>query len=193
MIEDVLNKEKYLNIITSQHRQQIKYIEFVLMLLEPLFDMAELLLNFNYNFDLDFATGNELDIIGKIVGVDREVDFILSDGSHTLNDEDYRFLIKAKIAQNYWDGSREKIFEIWDNLFPNVKLNLIDNQDMTCLVFVNAEILTENQINMFFAGLLVPRPVGVQYNYVFGEGAIFSFDMDTEYFKGWDEGTWVVF
>lgn len=193
MIEDVLNKEKYLNIITSQHRQQIKYIEFVSMLLEPLFDMAELLLNFNYNFDLDFATGSELDIIGKIVGVDREVDFTLSDGSHTLNDEDYRFLIKAKIAQNYWDGSREKIFEIWDNLFPDVKLNLIDNQDMTCLVFVNAEFLTDNQINMFFAGLLVPRPAGVQYNYVFGEGAIFSFDMDTEYFKGWDEGTWVVF
>lgn len=193
MIEDVLNKEKYLNIITSQHRMKSNYINFVSILLEPLFDMAELIMNLNYYFDLDFSTGNQLDIIGKIVGADRHVDFILSDGTQNLNDEDYRFLIKAKIAQNYWDGSREKIFEIWDNLFPDVKLNLIDNQDMSCIIFINAEYLTENQINMILAGLLIPRPAGVQYNYVFGENAIFSFDMDTEIFKGWDEGHWIIF
>lgn len=193
MISDVLNSEKYLNVITSQHRTKEKYINFVSNLLKPLFDVAECLLNYDYDFDLDYAVGNQLDIIGKIVGVDRYVDFVLSDGTNKLNDDDYRVLVKAKIAQNHWDGTRENIFNIWDNLFPNVRLNLIDNLNMTCLVFVSAESMTQNQIGMLYAGLLVPRPAGVQYNYYFGEGAIFAFDMDTEMFKGWDLGNWVVF
>ena len=112
MISDVLEEEKYLNIITSEHRMKEKYISFVSLILKPLFDAAECISNNEYFFDLEFAIGDQLDIIGEIIGVERRVDFVLDDGTQDLNDDDYRFLIKATIARNHWDGSRENIYEI---------------------------------------------------------------------------------
>lgn len=193
MISDVLEEEKYLNIITSEHRMKEKYVSFVSSILKPLFDTAECISNNEYFFDLEFAIGDQLDIIGEIIGIERRVDFVLDDGTQVLNDDDYRFLIKATIARNHWDGSRENIYEIWNNLFPNVRLNLIDNLDMSCLIIVMSEGMTKNQISMLFEGLIVPRPAGVQYVYMFGENAIFAFDMDNEFFKGWDQGYWVAY
>lgn len=190
---NILDVIQYMNVVTSEHRLKPKYMDLVKTVLTPLIDMSKCLSDFNYYFDINFATGDQLDFIGSIVGVDREVDFVLEDGTQILNDEDYRVLIKAKIAKNHWDGTTKSIFDIWNSLFNDIALNIVDNMDMTCLVFVNSYSLTPNQISMFFADLLVPRPSGVQYFYYFAEGAFFSFDYDTTWFKGWDEGHWVTF
>ena len=98
MISDVLEEEKYLNIITSEHRMKVKYVSFVSSILNPLFDTAECISNNEYFFDLEFAIGDQLDIIGEIIGIERRVDFVLDDGAQVLNDDDYRFLIKATMT-----------------------------------------------------------------------------------------------
>ena len=190
---NILDVIQYMNVVTSEHRLKPKYMDLVKTVLTPLIDMSKCLSDFNYYFDINFATGDQLDFIGSIVGTDRYVDFVLDNGTQRLDDEDYRVLIKAKIAKNHWNGTTESIFDIWNSLFPDVALNIIDNMDMTCLVFVSSSVLTQNQISMFFADLLVPRPVGVQYFYYFAEGAFFSFDLDSTWFKGWGEGHWIMF
>ena len=124
---NVLDVVQYLNVVTSEHRLKPKYMDLVKTILTPLIDMSQCLADFNYYFDVNFATGDQLDFIGSIVGVDREVDFVLEDGTQILNDEDYRVLIKAKIAKNHWNGTTESIFDIWNSLFNDIALNIIDN------------------------------------------------------------------
>lgn len=187
---DTLSKNSYYNIITSQHRTKPNYMKFIEAITNVLFDYADLLSTFDYKFDIDFAEGEQLDFIGKTIGIGREVNFVLEDGTNKLLDEDYRIAIKSKIAQNHWDGTIEGLKNIWYQVFPDIPIVIKDNMDMSAVISVKSA-LTGNQIKMLFAGVLIPRPMGVQYSYVFGDKAIFSFDLDTDMFKGYDEGYWL--
>ncbi len=187
---DTLKKNSYYNVITSQHRTKEKYMKLIEAVTKVLFDYSDLLSTFDFKFDVDFATGEQLDYIGKTVGVKREVNFILEDGSYKLSDDDYKLAVKSKIAQNHWDGTTKGLKEIWSQIFPDIPIIIKDNFDMSAVISVRSA-LSSNQIKMLFAGMLIPRPAGVQYYYTFGEGAIFSFDLDTDIFKGYDEGYWL--
>lgn len=187
---DAFNILIYLNAITSQHREKDKYIQLVSATLQPLIDLNHCLSDFNYNFGLDSAVGKQLDFLGDLIGVSRITEFPLEDGSNKLSDEDYRVLIKSKAAQNFWDGTIQGLFDVWGIIFPDIPLNLTDNQDMTCLVTVNSENFNINQISLLFNNLLIPKPAGVEYSYLFADRTVFAFDMDTTMFKGWDEGYW---
>lgn len=187
---DAFKIDDYLGCITSQHRDKPKYIELVSATLQPLLDLNLCLSQFEYNFDINFAVGKQLDVLGDIFGASRIVDFELIDGTNRLEDDDYRMLIKSKMAQNHWDGTTEGLYAIWNSMFPDIKLTLIDNQDMTCIVVVDAEEITANQIRLLMNSKLIPRPVGVEYSYIFADRIVFAFDMDTLLFKGWDLGYW---
>ncbi len=190
---ETLDVERYYNVITSQHRTKPKYMALLKAILKPLDDLSKCLGTYDYHFDVNFAVGKQLDIIGDIVGAHREVDFILEDGTTTLNDEDYRFYVKSKILQNHWNGTREHLFQIWDIMFPDTELNLIDNMDMSCDVKVKIDSLTKNQISMLYNGMLIPRPSGVKYNYNYElYDAIFAWDMESGNLHGYDIGKWEV-
>ena len=52
---------------------------------------------------------------------------------------------------------------MWKNLFPNYKLHIKDNQDMSMDVIVVGD-LTSLEKNLVHYGYIVPRPEGVKQN-----------------------------
>lgn len=188
---DMLVKEEYYDLITSEHRLRSNFMNLIEKVATPLFDISYLLSQMENIFDINFAEGDQLDIIGSYVGATRYVDFELNGGGNKLDDEDYRILIKAKIAQNKWDGTYESLFKIWHDLFPDARLRFVDNRDMTCTILIKTDSISANQILLLFADKLIPRPCGVQYFYSFSSDPIFAFDIESDIFKGWDEGIWL--
>ncbi|MCO6545364.1 MAG: DUF2612 domain-containing protein [Gilliamella sp.] len=142
--------------------------------------------------NIDNATGHALDLVGKHVGVPRALPTAIAkeyfgwlkdkaslsfgvgefyrhgDALHAsvvLNDNDYRFFIKARITKNYQTG------EI-SNIVKSIKFmigehgNIIDAQDMTMNVLVNGDQL--NSLTLYAISKLdiLARPVGVMYQYL---------------------------
>jgi hypothetical protein len=57
--------------------------------------------------------------------------------SSKLDDENYRTVLKAKILQNQWRGTKQEIYDFWKERFPLTPILVIDNQDMTYDVLIS--------------------------------------------------------
>ena len=97
----------YLNLITSEFRDQYKYMTMLTEIFDQFVSVSNTLDYINAGLDLDIAQGDQLDIIGKYLGQSRRLSFNITGLDDVLNDNDYRFLLKAKIAQLAWDGTIE--------------------------------------------------------------------------------------
>lgn len=99
-----------------------------------------------------------------------------------LNDEDYRFFIKAKVMKNYQDGTLENIIDSIQYL-TGENSNIIDKQDMTMNIAVNGNSL--NSIKLYaikFLDILV-RPIGVHYRFlIITNDEPFGFSLDSTAF-----------
>lgn len=153
--------DEYLDLITSQHRKQPKFISWLASALAIVNDGITVTKNITSNFDIDTAVGVQLDVIGEIVGLSRVLRFQPSDGSPpVLDDTSYRIALKAKIAQNQWDGTIPQVYEIWDSLFPDIGLRIVDNQNMTMSALVDGQ-LDAVTAELIASGYIIPKPVGV--------------------------------
>lgn len=173
-------EDKYLNRITSQHKIQPKYMAWLTALLEKLDDLAEVARQMDVSFDLDDAVGAQLDIIGQLVGVSRLLTFEPQNApSALLSDEDYRLILRARISLNQWDGSTAGIYQLWDDIFPEATIEVVDNQDMSMAIRVYG---FENQFASEYIshGYAAPKPQGVGINYEF----IFSDTVSTTLYIG---------
>jgi len=180
----------YLNLITSEFRDQPKYIAMLTSIFDQFVSVSNVLDYINKGLDVDSAQGAQLDIIGQYLGQSRKLSYNITGLTGALNDDDYRFLLKAKIAQLAWDGTNGGIIKLWNELFPGVEFTLVDNQDMTCDIIISSLSLSSIMIGLIEAGLIIPRPAGVKYEYSFVSETLFAYDVDTEYFSGYDIGHW---
>ncbi|RKS86921.1 uncharacterized protein DUF2612 [Orbus hercynius] len=169
---DKPNAVATINALTSETRST----------LQSTLDIAELL-------NIDTAQGYALDLIGRHVGMSRILSkaiakeyfgFLASEAAQgfntgefyrygdaltasvRLNDDDYRFFIKAKTVKNYQDGTIENIINSVRFLCGNHS-NAIDLLDMTMNIVVGSQSL--NTIMLYaikYLDILV-RPVGVHY------------------------------
>ncbi len=122
--------------------------------------------NIDNDFDLDNALGVQLDMLGQSIGRKRMLTFQpLNDHNPVMDDETYRLVLKAKVAMNNWDGKTESAYEIWDNTFKDIGLQIQDNQDMSMTAYVTGYV---NQIrqDLIQHGYIVPKPEGVKINYI---------------------------
>lgn len=166
--------DTYLDVITSQHRDKPKFIAWLTANLEIIDDICVTVHGLDDDFDVDNATGVQLDVVGEIVGVNRSLTFDPSDNSSPLlDDATYRFLIKAKIAQNHWKGTTPELYDIWESSFPDVQIKILDNQDMTFTVLFVSQNYTTLQKQLISNGYIMPRPQGVSITYNFN--GTFSF------------------
>lgn len=153
--------ESYKNLITSQHKVQPKFMAWLSSALAIADDGMETATDIPADFDVDSAVGAQLDILGVIVGRGRELNFQPSGGeAPVLDDANFRTALKAKIAQNQWDGTIPQIYDIWVSLFPDLDLKIVDNQNMTMAAIISGQIdpiITE----MVASGYIIPKPVGV--------------------------------
>lgn len=140
-------------------------------------------------YNIDTAVGAQLDIIGRIVVVDRaftgqiELDpglFALLDGDEfgdtdavfaslfvdqdqNMSDELYRLVIKAKILKNNSDATIDSILFGVNFLLPDADfLRVTDNEDMSFSIeFYGA--ITPLQRYALLNARLVPKPQGVKF------------------------------
>lgn len=176
----------------------------------------ELYKSFPPAFDVDIATGDRLDKIGKIVGINRSIPNILPKNRFTFEDDptgagfgslfneafgapfislfeepltdlqlddfDFRFFIKAKIAVN--QGSAYLVSDEYTSIQDVIELlfngdgYVLDNYDMTLTLYVPYGI-PKDRFNLIQKLNLLPKPQGVRYRLFFnGEVDSFGFEDD---------------
>lgn len=131
----------YTNLITSQHADKPKFVATIATTCQPLVDLFNVFSAMNADFDLNLAVGAQLDVVGQIIGISRQLKIPLvgvyftldtgpgldngvligpydpTTGLVSLPDAYYRFLLAAKILNNYWDGTKETAYAISQAIF----------------------------------------------------------------------------
>ena len=183
----------YLNMVTSLYRDKPKFISFLNSLLTNVASSSAIADIMSQVYDLDEAVADRLDTLGTIVGAERVVDFTPTDGSsQSLTDDYYRVVLKARIAQNLWDGKPQSLIPLWSVLFPGGKIMVKDNQDMTMDVFVAGSVPLMIR-DLVKYGYVVPKPqsVGIRYYFFsYGDKPVFGYDLDSTYISGYDKAVW---
>lgn len=196
--------EYYQNLLIKQYWEKPNAFAEAGVIASGYGKVYDLLTDIVDGFDLDNAVGNQLDIIGRIVGAPRIVPFVLAKQafgfdnnvnsvgfaskfnatrpgapfqskfaplytSQQLDDFDYRFFIRAKIAVNIVGAvmvSDERL-SIQDaiNTAFNGRAYVLDNQDMSLTLYISSEIDIERLRLINNLGLL-PKPQAVRYKLV---------------------------
>jgi hypothetical protein len=180
----------YTNILTSEYRNSPNFNKWLQAVLNIANDISNCLASMSSAFDIDYAIGAQLDILGQIIGVGRTVPFQPSNGvSPVLDDTTYRLLLRATIFNNSWDGTIGSLYPIWSQLFPGGRITIVDNQNMTADVIITGNF---NSIisDLISNGFIVPRPQTVAYTYLFGDLPLFGFGPNTTYIAGFGLGHW---
>lgn len=220
---------KYTDLITNYHATKPKFFDHVDLSTRPLIDITGATRGLVSAFDIDTAVGVQLDTLGLWIGRSRIVSQPISgvyfsldidglgfdqgvwqgpydpdSGYTTLSDETYRIILKAKIAINNWDGRNDSLPPILDAALEGsgLKMQIVDNQDMTISIWVFPETDISNvSLELIAAirqGYLTVKAAGVWGGSIEipavetpSEGnRFFGFDMDNEYIAGFDDGAW---
>lgn len=145
-----------------------------------------------YNsYDVDSVTGEQLDVIGRIVGAPRpilrgaaydvfgyagndnytnyNVAPYIGDGAVVdapLNNDLYRKLIKAKIARNVSDGTSDSIIQLLEIVLGVKVTSLSSNGDKSFDIGIASEL--DNTTQYLLENFdLVPRPQGTRIGQIF--------------------------
>jgi len=212
--------DSYLNLITSEHRQKPKFSAMVGMGAGASVWIQDLLTSMTPLFDVDLASGQQLDVIGIWVGISRKIpvpipgsDVYFSWDSTAekgwelgvwrsdqepvevtiLPDDIYRTFIKAKIAANRWDGTLQNMYEVWDSVFTDITIFIQDNQDMSYNIGFVGRPVDSLTLALIQQGYLPLKPEGVRVSVIYSpvdDNKLFAWDVDTSVFGGWDEASW---
>lgn len=183
--------QQYLALITSAYANQPDFNGVVTINVSVASRVQDLLASMIPKFDLDTPpVGDQLDIIGKWVGVSREVSIPISgtgvyftwDSADTsigwdygtwqpsslpadvttLPDDAYWNLIKGKIAANQWDGTTDGAYAIWNSLFPDFTILIQDYQNMSYAVGIVGGVVPALTLALITGGYIPLRPEGVK-------------------------------
>ncbi|EOV0985540.1 DUF2612 domain-containing protein [Edwardsiella piscicida] len=222
---------RYTDRITNYHATKPKFLDHVDLSTRPFIDISKSMSGFISDFDIDTAVGVQLDIIGLWIKrsrvVSQPIDGVYfswdtdglgydqgiwqgpydpDSGYTSLSDDTYRVVLKAKIAINNWDGRNDSLPPILDaaTAGSGLKMQIVDNQDMTISVWVFPETdISDVSLELIAAikqGYLTVKAAGVWAGDVQtpsvetpSEGnRFFGFDMDNDYITGFDAGAWGV-
>ncbi|WP_185961579.1 DUF2612 domain-containing protein [Telmatospirillum sp. J64-1] len=211
----------YTDHITSQHRRP-KFEATVDAVTAPLVEIQAVLEDLRRAFDLDAAIGAQLDQVGEWVGRSRHLKVPLdgvyfawdtpgvgwgegswrglydpASGMVSLPDDVYRQLLKAKVAANSWDGTRDGAYAIWAAAFADQGSHILiqDHGDMTISIGIAGMPPSSILTQLLVQGYIPLKPAGVRVAYyalppVGTEGALFAWDSDSPALAGWDRGAW---
>ena len=192
----MVTAQDYSALLTAEHNKKPLFVAIVELYAQWSVDSQTVLATFPSLFDLDAAVGSQLDALGLWVGFGRYIYVDASLGTVTLDDADYRTLLRAKILGNHWDGTNSQLQLILASLFPGtgVALFAVDNQDMSMTIYVTAGTLTSTQLALVKSGLLVPRPEGVLINGVIVlTGPVFGVGLENSTVSGVGVGSFFDF
>lgn len=214
---------EYTDLIAGYHVGKDRYTAWVFTITEPLRIARERLAALREDFDVDTAVGAQLDAVGVRVGVSRilpmtltDVYFALDDtggigldlgvwkgvydpvdGTTTLGDETYRAVIKAKIAQNHWDGTRGSLPDFLGEVLgqfgqPAKVLDLEDLDTMHVVLHLTKDKTPPIVWELFSRRIIDVTAAGVSVDLVDNQ-PWFGLDYETASVKGLDESSWFPF
>ena len=168
-------------------------------------DFMEDCLTFIDMWNIDTAEKYSLDVLGRIFGVSRssvsmtEKEYLtyfektggLGWGKGRwyvegeafretilLTDQEFRFLIKARIWKLYQNPSIDYLTDALQDL-TGVDASIVDNYNMTMIVYYGSGISQDGFIKFAVENLdILPRPVGVMYTYEQAGVKYFGFNSD---------------
>ena len=111
----------YQNLITPENRKKQRFMALLSAILEQVNDLFSLVQEkIPEAFSLETAAGKQLDTLGVLVNTPRPAG---------ADDEDYRALLRARIAMNHWNGTNETLPEALAFAFPDTEAQINDCQD----------------------------------------------------------------
>jgi hypothetical protein len=212
----------YLDRITPWHAGRPRFRSTVENAVAPLVGLQEFLAHLPQDFDLDDAIGVQLDAVGERVGRSRFIPVPIPDyyfsfddeargfdkgiwigpydsasEANRLDDNTYRRLLYAKIMANSWDGTVVGAQAVFDRFFtaPETLILVQDNFDMSMTVGLSGKVPSSLFLAIFAGNYLPMKPEGVKSYYAItsiDEQALFGFDMDNQYVRGFDDAAWGV-
>lgn len=213
--------QDYLGLITSEYTKQPNFNATVAFMVALQVRVQQLMDQMTGPlFDLSTPpVGDQLDILGLWVGASRQVTiplqgvFFTWDGTTTLGwdsgswqpagnptsitslpDDAYLTLILATIAANNWDGTTTGAYKVWDDVFPQFKILIQDNCNMTYELAVIGGVVDAITVALISGGYIHLRPEGVRVDAYFvsvDTNPAFCWDSESTLVKGWDEGSWL--
>lgn len=202
-----MTTDEYLSLITSAHSDKPRFEATVAVGVSPFARVQEVLNSLVFEFDIDTATGVQLDVVGEWVGRSRRIDTPLvgvyfawddldstgwdsgvwkdihdpESGLVDLPDDAYRLLLKSKVAANNWDGTIPQAYEVWTSAFGTGTYLLIqDNQDMSMVVGIAGQPLSIVEQALLTKGYIPLKPEGVRIDYYAvapAAGPLFAWDI----------------
>lgn len=164
-----MSETKYQRLITSYHQSKPRFYDHISLITHPLINLQRMTNGLLEDFDLDAAVGNQLDVLGLWIGINREVVTPIvgngiepTEGSLRLDDETYRTVLRAKIQANHWDGTLETLDGIYQSIFTDgqVKVLAIDNFDMTMTIYFFGGDISPVLSAVIKSGYLDVKPEG---------------------------------
>lgn len=211
----------YTSLITSKHNQKPKFMEMLENNVQPYADNVQTLSMAYALYDVDVATEAQLDTVGKWIGASRDISvpltgvyFSLDDpllgfdqgtwyspfnpvsGVVHLSDSAYRTLLRARIANNQWNGSIENAYTIWDTVFAGTDVGILiqDLGNMHMILALTGAVPDAVTLALFRGGYLNIKPAGVKIDAYLTPSVpdipYFGFDVENDAISGFDVGAW---
>lgn len=152
----------YANLLIMQYHDKPRAKATIEMLASAVY-VNNLPLTIQEAFNIETAVGDQLDVIGKYVGVSR-IGAGLST-QITLNDSDYRQLIKMVIIKNNSGSSLDTIQTLLARAFPGQVL-ISDNQSMGLNYIIVESLGTSDLLELLVTGGYLPKPMAVETSVV---------------------------
>lgn len=209
----------WLGLITSEHNQQPDFMTMLQNVFQPFADDIAVMASLPALFDLDVAAGTQLDVVGLWVGVTRNISVPLTGvyfsfdtvglgfdqgtwydpfnpttGLVILSDQAFRTLIRARIANNQWDGTIPGAYDVWNVLFAGTDTGILiqDLQNMHMLFALTGTIPDAVTLALFTEGYIGLVPAGVTVDAYLTPAAsdvpYFGFDVENSAISGFDVG-----
>ena len=215
------NITPYTDNITSEHWDKPNFMAMVGATVQPFADLKTVLDLIPLLYNLDTAVGQQLDVVGEWVGVSRNLSAPLtgvyfafdtsgvgfdagvwqgpydpSTGIIQLPDEFYRLVIRARILNNSWDGSKDAIYTLTSVIFGSAGFTYYveDHGDLTIGIgLLGPTTPPPILVALLNSGALDVKGVTIQISSrVAQQGPVFSFDLNSLLFQGFDTGVWTV-
>ena len=128
--------------------------------------------SFDLAFDIDNAAGEQLDILGSYVGIKRMLNYAPSEGDPEMSDDEFRTMIRLKIAQNVWDGTNKGAQQAYKEVFGD-KFTFTQSDNMDCTVSVTCSgDVTSRQVEIITYTKSLLIPAGVSFTFTVNGAAI---------------------
>lgn len=209
----------YLALIPSANRDKSRFVATVSAVVAPQTEITALMEGLPALFDVDEAVATPLDLTGEWIGRTRSIAVPLDvyfslgvdglgigqgvwkgpydadSGLTDLPDDQYRLLLRAKIAANGWDGGIPGAYAAYDTIFDGsgTRIGLQDNQDMSLTVIVAGTRPDALTTALITGGYIPLKPGGVRvagYAVVTVSGPAFGLGAHNEVLAGFGSGAW---